>query len=71
MLEYFLHKYNASNKIIEVLKKFNKHLIGLKNDKDFYQECSNESIQNYKENQSEKVFLNHMTKIFGELDENN
>ena len=43
----------------------------LKNDKDFYQECSNESIQNYKEKQSEKVFLNHMTKIFGELDENN
>ena len=25
--EYFLHKYNASNKIIEMLKKFNKNFI--------------------------------------------
>ena len=24
--EYFLHKYNASNKIIEMLKKFNNNL---------------------------------------------
>ena len=34
--EYFLHKYNASNKIIEMLKKFNKNLVELKNDKDFF-----------------------------------
>ncbi len=35
--EYFLHKYNASNKIIEMLKKFNKDLIELKNDKDYFE----------------------------------
>ena len=35
--EYFLHKYNASNKIIEMLKKFNKNLIELKNDKDYFE----------------------------------
>ena len=34
--EYFLHKYNASNKIIEMLKKFNKNLTNLKNDKDYF-----------------------------------
>ena len=35
--EYFLHKYNASNKIIETLKKFNKNLIELKNNKDYFE----------------------------------
>ena len=35
--EYFLHKYNTSNKIIEMLKKFNKNLIELKNDKDYFE----------------------------------
>ena len=35
--EYFLHKYNASNKIIEMLKKFNKNLKELKNDKDYFE----------------------------------
>ncbi len=35
--EYFLHKYNASNKIIEILKKFNKNLIELKNNKDYFE----------------------------------
>ena len=35
--EYFLHKYNASNKIIEMLKKFNNNLIELKNDKDYFE----------------------------------
>tara|TARA_B100000886_G_scaffold331118_1_gene282299 strand:+ start:52 stop:1314 length:1263 start_codon:yes stop_codon:yes gene_type:complete len=35
--EYFLHKYNASNKIIEMLKKFNKNLVELKNDKDYFE----------------------------------
>ena len=35
--EYFLHKYNASNKIMEMLKKFNKNLKELKNNKDFFE----------------------------------
>ena len=35
--EYFLHKYNASNKIIEMLKKFNRNLIELKNNKDYFE----------------------------------
>ncbi len=35
--EYFLHKYNASNKIIETLKKFNKNLIELNNNKDYFE----------------------------------
>ena len=42
--EYFLHKYNASNKIIEMLKKFNKHLIELKNDKDFFEKNLTKNI---------------------------
>ena len=35
--EYFLHKYNVSNKIIEMLKKFNRNLIELKNNKDYFE----------------------------------
>ena len=35
--EYFLHKYKTSNKIIEMLKKFNKNLIEIKNDKDYFE----------------------------------
>ena len=35
--EYFLYKYNVSNKIIDMLKKFNKNLIELKNDKEYFE----------------------------------
>ena len=35
--EYFIHKYNASNKVKEALEKFNKNLIKLKNDKEFFE----------------------------------
>tara|TARA_Y100001958_G_C21180513_1_gene510473 strand:- start:132 stop:1388 length:1257 start_codon:yes stop_codon:yes gene_type:complete len=35
--EYFLHKYNASNKIKNMLEKFSKNLIKLKNDKHFFE----------------------------------
>ena len=35
--EYFIHKYNASNKTKETLEKFNKNLIKLKNDKEFFE----------------------------------
>ena len=36
--EYFIHKYNASNKIKKTLEKFHKNLIKLKNDKKFFEE---------------------------------
>ncbi len=35
--EYFIHKYNVSNKINETLKKFNKNLIKLEKDKEFFE----------------------------------
>tara|TARA_Y100000591_G_scaffold276765_1_gene254085 strand:+ start:48 stop:1310 length:1263 start_codon:yes stop_codon:yes gene_type:complete len=35
--EYFLHKYNASKKITELLKKINNDLIELKNNKDYFE----------------------------------
>jgi len=35
--EYFIHKYNAPNKIKEILRKFNKNLKELKNDKEFFE----------------------------------
>ncbi len=35
--EYFIHKYNASNKIKETLEKFNKNLIKLEKDKEFFE----------------------------------
>ena len=35
--EYFLHKYNASNNLTEMLKKLNKNLIELKNNKDYFE----------------------------------
>ncbi len=35
--EYFIHKYNASNKTKETLEQFKKNLIKLKNDKEFFE----------------------------------
>ena len=35
--EYFIHKYNTSNKTKETLEQFNKNLIKLKNDKEFFE----------------------------------
>jgi len=35
--EYFIHKYNASNKTKETLEKFYKNLTKLKNDKEFFE----------------------------------
>ena len=34
--EYFIHKYNASNKIKETLEQFNENLIRINNDKEFF-----------------------------------
>ena len=34
--EYFIHKYNASNKTKDTLEQFNKNLIKIKNDKEFF-----------------------------------
>ena len=35
--EYFIHKYNASNKTKETLEKFNRNLIKLEKDKEFFE----------------------------------
>ena len=35
--EYFIHKYNASNKTKATLEKFNKDLLKLKNNKEFFE----------------------------------
>ena len=35
--EYFLHKYKPSNKIKEILEKFSKNLLKIKNDRDFFE----------------------------------
>ncbi len=35
--EYFIHKYNTSNKVKGTLEKFNRNLIKLKNDKEFFE----------------------------------
>ena len=35
--EYFIHKYNASNKTKETLDQFYKNLVKLKNDKEFFE----------------------------------
>ncbi len=35
--EYFIHKYNTSNKIKDTLEKFNKNLSKLKNEKEFFE----------------------------------
>ena len=35
--EYFIHKYNTSNKTRETLEQFNKNLIKLKNDREFFE----------------------------------
>ncbi len=35
--EYFIHKYNVSNKTKDILDKFNKNLIKLQNDKEFFE----------------------------------
>tara|TARA_A100001015_G_scaffold16174_1_gene18934 strand:- start:1778 stop:3040 length:1263 start_codon:yes stop_codon:yes gene_type:complete len=35
--EYFIHKYNVSNKVRQALEKFNKNLIKLKNDREFFE----------------------------------
>ncbi len=42
--EYFSHKYNASNKIIEMLNNFNKNLIKLKNNKDYFEKDLTKNI---------------------------
>ena len=35
--EYFIHKYNASNKTKEVLERFEKNFMKLNNDKEFFE----------------------------------
>ena len=48
--EYFIHKYNASNKIKKTLEKFHKNLIKIKNDKKFFEEDLIKNIYLYGKN---------------------
>ena len=55
--EYFIHKYNASNKIKEKLGKFNKNLIRLKNDKEFFERDLIKNVYLYGKNHLVKLNL--------------
>ena len=48
--EYFIHKYNASNKIKDTLEKFKKNLIELKNDKEFFEKNLIKNVYFYGKN---------------------
>jgi hypothetical protein len=55
---------SVKNEDVESARKIAEKL---KNDDGFYQECSNQSQELWKELYSEKVFLEHMNKVFGML----
>ena len=38
----------------------------LKDDKDFYDECSKNAIKNYEKHYNENIFLKHMREVFSE-----
>ncbi len=76
--EYFIHKYNASNKIKEKLGKFNKNLIRLKNDKEFFERDLIKNVYLYGKNHlvklnliyfsiNPKVKLNDFSKRFNNI----
>tara|TARA_B100000886_G_scaffold306816_1_gene239406 strand:- start:1801 stop:3063 length:1263 start_codon:yes stop_codon:yes gene_type:complete len=48
--EYFVHKYNASNKIKETLAKFEKNLTKLKDNKDFFEKDLIQNVYFYGKN---------------------
>ena len=48
--EYFIHKYNAPNKIKEILRKFNKNLKELKNDKEFFEKDLMKNVYSHGKN---------------------
>ena len=76
--EYFIHKYNASNKTKETLEKFNKNLIKLKNDKEFFEKNLIKNIYLNGKNHlialnlinfsiNSKVKINDFTKILNKI----
>ena len=76
--EYFIHKYNASNKTKETLEKFNKNLIKLKNDKEFFEKNLIKNVYLNGKNHlialnlinfsiNSKVKINDFTKTFNKI----
>ena len=76
--EYFIHKYNASNKIKETLEQFYKNLIKLKNDKEFFEKNLIKNVYLNGKNHlialnlinfsiNSKVKINDFTKIFDKI----
>ena len=76
--EYFIHKYNASNKTKETLEKFNKNLIKLKNDKEFFEKNLIKNVYFNGKNHlvalnlihfsiNSKVKINDFTKTFNKI----
>ena len=76
--EYFIHKYNTSNKIKETLEQFNKNLIKLKNDKEFFEKKLIKNVYLNGKNHlialnlinfsiNSKVKLNDFTKTFNKI----
>ncbi|MBT7901200.1 MAG: hypothetical protein HN601_09705 [Candidatus Marinimicrobia bacterium] len=49
------------------LETVNNLVVRLRDDKDFYNECSETAHDNYMKHYTEEVFLEHMNKVFGSL----
>ena len=45
------------------IEKAKSLAVKLKNDKDFYNECSKNAIKNYESNYSEDIFIEYMTRV--------
>ncbi len=76
--EYFIHKYNVSNKTKENLEKYNKNLIKLKNDKEFFEKNLIKNVYLNGKNHlialnlinfsiNSKVKINDFSKIFNKI----
>ena len=76
--EYFIHKYNASNKTKETLDQFYKNLIKLKNDKEFFEKNLIKNVYLNGKNHlialnlinfsiNSKVKINDFTKTFNKI----
>ena len=76
--EYFLHKYNVSNKIKGALERFNKNLYKIKNNKDFFEKDLIKNVYLNGKNHlialnivnfsiNSKVKINHFLKTLNEI----
>ncbi|WP_075534280.1 CCA tRNA nucleotidyltransferase [Candidatus Pelagibacter communis] len=76
--EYFIHKYNVSNKTKETLEQFYKNLIKLKNDKEFFEKNLIKNVYLNGKNHlialnlinfsiNSKVKINDFTKTFNKI----